>query len=210
MDQPAVQLLCLKQKDRPLEDHTRDLFDLSCLTHLLFFNHTCLSEWFKACLSLRIFLRSSGYGLTKEWSPLIHCMERTPEPTIDKELKSARWVDSANHQHGAQVPQWVWPGLRAGNTVHRYGTAHGVGRHGGKLHPHSCCCECTAAGLCITFWGFGRGYFPDSTVPAGPTKLLVFFVSACSAQLEVSSVSREPTSYSKASQFISPTSAGSR
>ncbi|KAF4115831.1 hypothetical protein G5714_003320 [Onychostoma macrolepis] len=33
MDLPAVQLLCLEQMDRSLEDHTRDFLDLACLTH---------------------------------------------------------------------------------------------------------------------------------------------------------------------------------
>ncbi len=35
MDFPAVQLLCLEQKDHSLEDHTRDFLDLACLTHFL-------------------------------------------------------------------------------------------------------------------------------------------------------------------------------
>lgn len=33
MDLPDVQLLCLEQKDRSLEDHTRCFFDLAYLTH---------------------------------------------------------------------------------------------------------------------------------------------------------------------------------
>ncbi len=32
MDLPAVQFLCLEQKDRSLEDHKRDFLDLACLT----------------------------------------------------------------------------------------------------------------------------------------------------------------------------------
>ncbi len=55
MDNPAVQLLCLEQQDRSLEDHTRDFIDLECLTHFLdrslcIFYITSLSERCKACL----------------------------------------------------------------------------------------------------------------------------------------------------------------
>ncbi|XP_073693903.1 thyrotropin-releasing hormone-degrading ectoenzyme-like [Garra rufa] len=55
MDLPAVQLLCLKQQDRSLEDHTRDFLDLACLTHfpdrsLSVFYHASLSEPCKARL----------------------------------------------------------------------------------------------------------------------------------------------------------------
>ncbi len=55
MGEPAVQLLCLEQQDRPLEDHTRDFIDLACLTHfpdrsLCVFYITSLSEWCKARL----------------------------------------------------------------------------------------------------------------------------------------------------------------
>ncbi len=49
MGQPAVQLLCLEQQDRPLEDHTSDFIDLACLTHfpdrlLCVFHITSLSQ----------------------------------------------------------------------------------------------------------------------------------------------------------------------
>ncbi len=55
MDIPAVQLLCLEQQDRSLEDHTRDFLDLACLTHfpdrsLCAFYITSLSERCKARL----------------------------------------------------------------------------------------------------------------------------------------------------------------
>ncbi len=55
MEFPAVQLLCLEQMDRSLEDHTRDFLDLTCLTHFLnrslcTFYITSLSERCKACL----------------------------------------------------------------------------------------------------------------------------------------------------------------
>ncbi len=55
MDLPAVQLLCLEQMGRSLEDHTRDFLDLACLTHfpdrsLCVFYITSLSEQCKARL----------------------------------------------------------------------------------------------------------------------------------------------------------------
>ncbi len=55
MDIPAVQLLCLEQQDRSLEDHTRDFLDLACLKHfpdrsLGIFYITSLSERCKARL----------------------------------------------------------------------------------------------------------------------------------------------------------------
>ncbi len=55
MDLPAVQLLCLEQRDRSLEDHTRDFLNLACLTHfpdrsLCVFYISSLSERCKARL----------------------------------------------------------------------------------------------------------------------------------------------------------------
>ncbi|KAF4110611.1 hypothetical protein G5714_007642 [Onychostoma macrolepis] len=54
----AVQLLCLEQMDRSLEDHTRDFLDLACLTHfpdrsLGVFYITSLSEQCITMLPIR-------------------------------------------------------------------------------------------------------------------------------------------------------------
>ncbi len=55
MDNPNVALLCLEQRDRSLETHTRDFLELACLTHypdrsLCVFYIFSLSEWSKARL----------------------------------------------------------------------------------------------------------------------------------------------------------------
>ncbi|ROI27671.1 hypothetical protein DPX16_22993 [Anabarilius grahami] len=52
---PAVQLLCLEQRDRSLELHTSDFLQLACQTNfpdrsLCVFYHTGLSERSKACI----------------------------------------------------------------------------------------------------------------------------------------------------------------
>lgn len=66
MDLPAIQLHCLEQKDRSLENHTKDFLDLVYLTHfpnclLCAFNISSLS---KALLSrsLRGFCHFCGVG----------------------------------------------------------------------------------------------------------------------------------------------------
>ncbi len=98
MDLPAVQLLCLEQKDRSLEDHTRDFFDLACLTHFLdrslalCFYITSLSEHFKACLSANSpkeedFAALVVWMLENNGSPLTVCPseEYISSPTSEPE-----------------------------------------------------------------------------------------------------------------------------
>ncbi|KAF4105376.1 hypothetical protein G5714_013038 [Onychostoma macrolepis] len=55
----AVQLLYLEQMDRSLEDHTRDFFDLACLTH---FPDRSLCVFYISSLSERLPLVCSVAG----------------------------------------------------------------------------------------------------------------------------------------------------
>ncbi len=119
MDNPNVALLCLEQRDRTLETHTRDFLELACQTHypdrsLCVFYISSLSEWSKACLP------GSGprdnFATCLEWvlennglyfsicpaedissptpkpvtsQPSSRCTEISPEPTPDGETEPA-------------------------------------------------------------------------------------------------------------------------
>ncbi len=99
MDLPAVQLLCLEQIDRSLEDHTRDFLDLVCLTHFLdhslcVFYITSLSERCKARLSAngpkKDFAAFAEWVLENNGSPLTVCSseEDISSPTSEPE----KWI----------------------------------------------------------------------------------------------------------------------
>ncbi len=117
MDIPAVQLLCLEQQDRSLEDHTRDFLDLACLKHfpdrsLGIFYITSLSErckarlpangpeenfvewvlernglYFSICPTEEVISSPTHEPETSQ--PSSRCTELLPEPTADGEPEPA-------------------------------------------------------------------------------------------------------------------------
>ncbi len=91
-----VQFLCLEQKDRSLEDHTRDFLDLACLTHFLdqsfcVFYVTSLSERCKARLPANgpkeedFAALVESHFQTRDQPAVIPLLQ--PEPTADGELE---------------------------------------------------------------------------------------------------------------------------
>ena len=68
MEIPGVRLLCLEQLDRSLEDHTRDFFDLACLTD---FPDRALSAFYYAGLSERCKARLPANGPREDFAAFV-------------------------------------------------------------------------------------------------------------------------------------------
>ncbi|ROJ62551.1 hypothetical protein DPX16_21537 [Anabarilius grahami] len=65
---PAVALLCLEQRDRSLESHTRDFLELACLTH---FPNCSLCVFYISSLSKRSRARLPGSGPRKDFAAFV-------------------------------------------------------------------------------------------------------------------------------------------
>ncbi len=116
MDIPAVNLLCLEQKDRSLEDHKREFLDLALQTHYL---DSCLCTFYYVGLNTSTKAGEGPWGSFAtfvEWVlvncgscftidpmenitsptpksgsslPSSRCMEQLPVPTTDREPEHA-------------------------------------------------------------------------------------------------------------------------
>ncbi len=174
MDIPNVALLCLEQRDRSLETHTRDFWDLACLTHypdrsLCVFYISSLSEWSKECQ----FCCMCGVGAGEYWTILL-CLPRwwghlEPHSQIRDQsaviplhgatawthCRRRAWArcDWADNPHGAWASLIVWPSAWAGNIDCSRGSFGGDQGLGRKPCPHSRDWGWATTGFWELYWG---------------------------------------------------------
>ncbi len=129
-----VQFLCLEQKDRSLEDHTRDFLDLACLTHFL---DQSFCVFYVTSLSERCKARLPANGPKEEdFAALVESHFQTrDQPAVIPLHRATAWAHCrwrawairnwASHRHRACASSTIWPSARAGNIVRPRGSFGG-------------------------------------------------------------------------------------